>query len=200
MRVAADQRRQQIIEAAVTVMTRDGFARATTRAIAEEAGAPLAAIHYCFRDKDEIVRGVIEHAAARVQKEAMELRKKARSRSGVRELAESAASSWWRKLERLPEWELAQFEFILWALRQEGHGDLANLSYRRYIEILADLFSSAAADAGESLAVTPWTLARGFVVIIDGITFQYLADRKRRRTHRETYSLLIDALLAKAGV
>ena len=39
-------RRQQLIEAAIRVLQRDGVGHVTTRAIAAEAGAPLASIHY----------------------------------------------------------------------------------------------------------------------------------------------------------
>ncbi|MER6815476.1 hypothetical protein ABT299_39930 [Spirillospora sp. NPDC000708] len=39
--------------------------------------------------------------------------------------------------------------------------------------------------ADKSLAMTPLSLARGFVAIIDGVTMQYLADRGHRRPARD---------------
>lgn len=53
-------RRQQLIEAAIRVLQRDGIGQVTTRAIAAEAGAPLASIHYTFGSKDDIVRAAFE--------------------------------------------------------------------------------------------------------------------------------------------
>jgi AcrR family transcriptional regulator len=53
-------RRQQLIEAAIRVLQRDGVGHVTTRAIAAEAGAPLASIHYTFGSKDEIVRSAFD--------------------------------------------------------------------------------------------------------------------------------------------
>ena len=53
-------RRQQLIDAAIRVLQRDGVGHVTTRAIAAEAGAPLASIHYTFGSKDEIVRAAFE--------------------------------------------------------------------------------------------------------------------------------------------
>jgi AcrR family transcriptional regulator len=53
-------RRDQLIEAAIRVLQRDGVGHVTTRAIAAEAGAPLASIHYTFGSKDEIVRAAFE--------------------------------------------------------------------------------------------------------------------------------------------
>ncbi len=53
-------RREQLIEAAIRVMQRDGVGQVTTRAIAAEAGAPLASLHYTFGSKDEIVRAAFD--------------------------------------------------------------------------------------------------------------------------------------------
>lgn len=58
--VAHADRRRQLIEAAVRVLQRDGIDHITTRAIATEAAAPLASIHYTFGSKDDIVRAAFE--------------------------------------------------------------------------------------------------------------------------------------------
>ncbi|MBA3294827.1 MAG: TetR family transcriptional regulator [Geodermatophilaceae bacterium] len=58
-RVAAHDRRQQLIEAAIRVAERDGIAATTTRRIATEAGASLATVHYCFRSKQELFEQVL---------------------------------------------------------------------------------------------------------------------------------------------
>ena len=47
-RIPQDERRRQLIEAAVRVISREGTARATTRRIATEAGAPLASLHFLY--------------------------------------------------------------------------------------------------------------------------------------------------------
>ena len=62
MHVPATVRRLQLIEAAVRLMARDGMDGATLRAIAKEAGAPLATVHYCFTDKDELMSAASEHS------------------------------------------------------------------------------------------------------------------------------------------
>jgi len=58
-RVQAKVRREQLIDAAVRVAARDGVAAATTRAIATEAGASLASVHYCFESKQELLQEVL---------------------------------------------------------------------------------------------------------------------------------------------
>ncbi len=59
--VSQDLRRRQLVEAAVRVLQRDGADHVTTRAIASEAGAPLASIHYTFGAKEELLRAAFEH-------------------------------------------------------------------------------------------------------------------------------------------
>ncbi len=56
--VPSADRRQQFIDAASRVIQRHGIARATTRNIADEAGAPLAALHYCFSTKADLLEEV----------------------------------------------------------------------------------------------------------------------------------------------
>ncbi len=58
--MSQDDRRRQLIDAAVRVLQRDGLHHVTTRAIATEAGAPLASIHYTFGSKQDVVRAAYE--------------------------------------------------------------------------------------------------------------------------------------------
>jgi AcrR family transcriptional regulator len=53
--VPLSDRRQQLIDATIRTIGAHGLAAATTRRIAEEAGASLASLHYCFRTKDELI-------------------------------------------------------------------------------------------------------------------------------------------------
>lgn len=67
--VSQDDRRRQLIEAAVRVLQRDGVDHVTTRAIAAEADAPLASIHYTFGSKTDIVRAAFEHVIGELMTE-----------------------------------------------------------------------------------------------------------------------------------
>src|SRR4051812_47723286 len=63
--MSAAQRRELLVEAAIRVMTRDGVARATTRAIAQEADMPLGVFHYAFRSKQELMALVVQTISRR---------------------------------------------------------------------------------------------------------------------------------------
>ena len=55
-RIPAAERRAALIDAALRVVSRNGLAQATTRAIVAEAGMSLASFHYAFESRDELDR------------------------------------------------------------------------------------------------------------------------------------------------
>src|SRR6187549_2246412 len=57
-RLPVAETREQLIEAALAVASRDGIDAATVRAVAAEAGVSLGVVHYCFQDKDELLRAM----------------------------------------------------------------------------------------------------------------------------------------------
>jgi AcrR family transcriptional regulator len=196
MRVPATERRQQLIEAAVQLMARDGVDGANLRAIAKEAGAPLASVHYCFTDKDELMREAVEHwLRSMVGSMAEEVPDQAGLRSAMKRIADD----YWQALEDDPLNVLAQLELILWAMRGSDHEALARSIYARYEEVLGEIFTRALNSAGEQSSVQVGQLARAFVGIIDAASLQFLADPKSPKPH-DLYYLLIDALLSAAGV
>ena len=66
--ILVEERRQHIIKAAIEVIAEEGLAQATTRRIAERAGAPLSALHYCFKDKNELIQVIAAEGAAMLQR------------------------------------------------------------------------------------------------------------------------------------
>lgn len=63
-RMRPDDRRESIHRSALTVITRDGFQAATTRAIAEEAGITHSLLHRYFATRDELVATAFDIAAS----------------------------------------------------------------------------------------------------------------------------------------
>ena len=62
-RPRGELRRRAILEATLKLVGRAGTGAVTHRAVAEEAGVPLAATTYYFSSKDELVREALLHAA-----------------------------------------------------------------------------------------------------------------------------------------
>ena len=53
-RMAIEDRRSQLVDAALEVASQHGIAATTVRRVAEQAGVALGVVHYCFEDKDEL--------------------------------------------------------------------------------------------------------------------------------------------------
>jgi AcrR family transcriptional regulator len=55
-----DDRREQIIDAAMRVFAQKGFARATNRDVAREAGITTGLIYYYFKSKEDLLKATLE--------------------------------------------------------------------------------------------------------------------------------------------
>jgi AcrR family transcriptional regulator len=58
----SEERRPQIIEAAIRVFTRKGFRKATMPDIAREAGLSVGGVYWYYKGKDEIVSAILQRA------------------------------------------------------------------------------------------------------------------------------------------
>jgi TetR/AcrR family transcriptional regulator, regulator of biofilm formation and stress response len=69
-----EARRARILEAALTIVGREGTGAVTHRAVAAVAGVPLAATTYYFSSRDDLLAEALEHAAredlAQLEREA----------------------------------------------------------------------------------------------------------------------------------
>lgn len=59
-RMAVDERRRQLTDAAFRVIARDGITAASTRTICAEAGMPQASFHYCFDSKRDLLEELVQ--------------------------------------------------------------------------------------------------------------------------------------------
>ncbi|MGW2248996.1 TetR/AcrR family transcriptional regulator [Kitasatospora sp. NPDC001660] len=62
--VPAAERRPQLVQAALDLMSREGVAAGSTRAIAAELGVAQATVHYTFGTKKDLYRAVVEQLTA----------------------------------------------------------------------------------------------------------------------------------------
>jgi AcrR family transcriptional regulator len=65
-----EQRRREIVEAAWRLVARGGFAAATMREIAAEAGFANGALKYYFDSKDDLLIAAFQHTFYRVNERA----------------------------------------------------------------------------------------------------------------------------------
>ncbi|MEU3072668.1 TetR/AcrR family transcriptional regulator [Streptomyces laurentii] len=174
-RRSADERREELIEAAIRVMIRDGVGRATTRAVVAEAGLPLGAFHYCFRSKEELLQSVIERIMVRASAPAVAAA--AADGASADAVVRTALHAYWERIRQTPDEHLLTYELTQYALRQPGLAELARKQYAHYTEVTRESLEAMARLAGIEWTVPLPVLARHGLGVLDGLTLTWLIDR-----------------------
>lgn len=193
-RVSSADRKDQLIHATIALMRRHGVQRLNIRAIAEEANAPLATVHYCFEGKDDLLSHAVEHWLRRMV-DVPGLGGSDGAPFGLAQTVERIAEAYWAAFVDDPLDVLCQIELVLWAARQLPSDTLANTIYQRYERALGDVFAKALSHAGETSTWEPTDLARTFIALIDGASLQLIAD-PTAPGHRERFFRALRVLLA----
>lgn len=183
--IPTEIRRQQFIAAAVRVIARDGVDGATTRRIAEEAGAPLATLHYCFQTKEKLLWAVFEQLAelARADIEAASA-----PGQGASEIAAFLLNDAVRWAIENPEANRAQLEIWLWAERNDV--EFAIRLYNMFIDAWRAFLGTATPPLPDDQLET---VTRVIVALIDGLSMQFV-------THGDPELVLREAKTATALV
>ncbi|GAB3264260.1 hypothetical protein GCM10027562_28690 [Arthrobacter pigmenti] len=185
-RVSSAERRVQFVQSAAKVIANDGVAAATTRRIAIEAGAPLASLHYCFRNKDELLQEVYHYLS---RDYATALPPVDHPAKGLAYVIEAHAQRIWKRMLANPHEQVTTFELLLRRFRVDQSEEPQALTsnrtmYEGWISSTVELFEEAARSAGESLPTNLELVTRLFISGIDGISMQHLADPDEARSDR----------------
>jgi AcrR family transcriptional regulator len=192
VRMSSKDRREELIEATIRVLVRDGVARATTRVIAAEAGVTLGVLHYCFTSRAEM----IEEAAKRLtDRKAAVAREAFASGADLRESVAQSLRAFWRGVEAAPGEEQVGFELTQYALRNEEFEQLATRQYEHYLEIQTGFLESAAQTSGLQFTVPVPVLARYINSMLEGLSMCWLVDRDSKRTE-EVLDAMTDYLVS----
>lgn len=171
--IAVDERRQRLVEAAIRVMARDGVAKATTRAIAAEASMALAAFHYSFRSKQELLENVLEAITSHTVDQALQ----ALWVTGtVEEKVRGAIDAYWRHLIANPAEHRLTYELTQYAARQPGLASITKRQYEAYIAATVKLVEALARSSHVRFKAPVPVLARYVLLVIDGLTLLWLNE------------------------
>lgn len=193
-RMAASDRRAELLEAAIRVMTRDGVAKATTRAIVNEAGMTLGAFHYCFDSRAQLLERVTETLTERYVAEVRGLFAPHRD---IRDSVLDSLHAFWKGFEANPGEHQISYELTQYALRNPGFENIARRQYEIFLAAFASLLELAADNAGIEWAQPVPILARYVHSVIDGLNMTWLVDRNSDHSQAVLH-LLADHLLQYA--
>ncbi|MFT4009338.1 MAG: TetR/AcrR family transcriptional regulator [Nocardioidaceae bacterium] len=119
-------RRDELVDAAIRVVAREGLASTTTRKIADESGLPLGTVHYWFTGKEQLLEEVLLVTMRRMS-DAVE----ATARSNAASLLDTLRAAW-RTVTEEPDAQLALYELTCMAVRTPGMRTLAERQYALY--------------------------------------------------------------------
>lgn len=174
------ERRAKIIAATAALVTREGIGAVTHRAVAREAGVPLAATTYYFASKDELVG---EALRVLVAEEVEQLRARAAELGAAIDSPATLARALSEAVVPGNEGErrvmLAKFEIYLEAARRPGLRPAVD-EWRRTFTGMARSALEAAGDP------QPDATAPLLVAAIDGVLTHSLSEGIRAETEGDT--------------
>ena len=172
-RLPIAERRDQLIHAAISVGVRDGIEAATVRAVAAEAGVSLGVVHYCFEDKDELLREVGKVITSQnVERVAFDLP----ATPDVRAALGAALGGVWDAIRENRGAQLLSFELTTTALRNPELRGVATVQLEHDTEVSEQVLTQAAEVAGTRWTVPVRELARLCVAAINGVALAWLVD------------------------
>ncbi|MDO4888675.1 MAG: TetR/AcrR family transcriptional regulator [Actinomycetaceae bacterium] len=183
--ISADERRKQLVAAALRVMKRDGIAAASIRAICAEAGMPHGAFHYCFHSKKELyaalLTGDIEIDLGAVWPH---ISPDASPYENIRTLL----LAFWSQIEADPDAQLVLFDLGSFALRDPELRDLPQREHAASLEMATGYITRLAEEAELDFVHDERVLAEFVLDAINGVAWSWLAhrdnDRARQRLER----------------
>lgn len=193
-RMPPEERREELIAAAIRVIARRGVASATTRAITAEAGMPLGAFTYIFGTQDELMTAVIDTV---IEQERFAAESRAIDPTSMTAALRSGLEGYIDLLERDPDHEIALLELALVARRRDPAGQM-RAQWETYFRTAEQVLVYAAEITGSRWTQPVADLARHLVVVVDGLTTTWLADGDSDAARR-TASFAAAALAAASA-
>ncbi len=173
-RVRGHDKREQILDAAASLIGTVGYAASSTRAIAAAAGVPLSLVHYHFGSRAGLLAAVLERENARL------LERQRALFAGPGTLADR-----WRAAAAFLDDDLASgYVRMLWELWAAGLSDrtLADrwrASIDGWVELIEETIDAWAKEHGRPLPMPAGMLAGLVAVIYQGIETNILGSSER---------------------
>lgn len=177
-RISATERRSALLEAAATVIAREGVAAASTRAIVAEAGMSLASFHYVFESHNEMMTALVR-SVLQLQRDWVAPR--VENEGSMREAVAAGMLAYFEHLRALPEREQALFELFHYALRTPELEHFARTQYEHYFSSAIQLLEEGATELRLGWDRPVSQVAEALVALTDGVALNWLAMRDEKR-------------------
>jgi AcrR family transcriptional regulator len=173
--MAVEDRRSQLVDAALVVASQHGIAATTVRRVAEQAGVALGVVHYCFEDKDELFAALatkIVDTLVLAGSSSISFDEKPDLASALR----AAITGLWESIESTPDEQLLTYEITTHALRNPLLRGVAHHQYEVSQAAAEALLTLAASASGATWTRPVPELAAEALAFVDGVTLRWLVD------------------------
>jgi len=187
------ERREQLLDAAIDVMSDRGISGATTRAITERAGVPHGVFHYCFDSKAALLRALLARESERALATAWRLDP---GSDGLAEALSTAIHAQLARVRTEPKHFLALAELAVIARTDPALSELALWERAQYLDLITELLSKWQQD-------TPPAELRHWAAVIlagiEGLISDWLTARDDETTDAAT-ALFASSVGAAIGI
>ncbi|MBI1196962.1 MAG: TetR family transcriptional regulator [Phenylobacterium sp.] len=185
------QTRQRIVDAARAVVARSGFAGASVRDIAEEAGYTQGALYSNFAGKEPIM---LELLRQHMREEADQLRAIVEGSDAGASLARLGA--WAATLNADVDWSMLALELQLLAHRSATFAAEYDAVHEAHAEELGRIVAAFYRSQGREPQLDPRELAAGYMALAHGLALQRRKDSEAPAG--KLIMTFVEALLAGA--
>jgi AcrR family transcriptional regulator len=163
----SDDRRNQIVTAAMRVVARDGAAAVTTRSIAREARVNLATLHALFGSKDALLLAVLERTTDLLVQALLPRTPRTHQSNGPSDPLAKTLTTLWALIDRDDRLPLVRCELQLSLQHRPACLQTVREQEGRYLEALAAIYRRAGTDPIAGISAE--ALAALVVAIVDGL-------------------------------
>ncbi|BDZ42632.1 hypothetical protein GCM10025865_19310 [Paraoerskovia sediminicola] len=193
-RMPIDERRTQLLDAALRVAASDGVEAVTIRAVAQEAEVSLGVVHYCFDDKDDLLQAMgrtMAYVASEPVRAALTVG------TDPATVAHTAAEGLWEGLQARRHMRLLTFEFATAGVRNRALRPVAQQHLEQTWAMTRGVLVELAEVTGIRYTVDLDFLVRLVAGFIDGIEIAWLVDQDDEAA-RASFHALADYALSLA--
>jgi AcrR family transcriptional regulator len=167
---------QQIVQAAIRVLARQGYARTSLMDIAKEAGMSKGAVHYHFPTKESLIQIVLTTACDAVQLKTID----AWSKGGnpFESLRGSLYELWGARVNRTDE-AVVVADLLAQSLYDETLRPQLAAYYEMAAQQIVDYLTTHLFSLGVEPRIPPPMLARIVIALMDGLSMQAFAQPDR---------------------
>ena len=190
----SEERKNQILDAAMNIFAKMGFHKARMDDVAEESGLSKGALYWYFKSKDAIIAAILERLFHLALKDLQRLEQ---TQEGlVREGLMAYSQQLLGYMERMRPLQPMMYEFYALMGRQKMMQQFAKGYYREYIGLFAKVIEHGI-ERGEFKAVDPTSVAATFVALFEGLTLIWIVDSVALPLEKQlpvSMNLLLDSI------